>query len=59
MAFIADNRFKFKDGEQLYKVIETMAKVIEGLEARINALEQAYMEEKMLGKGEDPGKIES
>ena len=41
------------------EIIAQMAKVIEDLQKRVEQLETAYMEEKLLGKPEDSGKIGS
>lgn len=42
------------DSDTIKSAVSSIAEYVKQLEERIASLEQAYMEEKLLGKSEDP-----
>lgn len=46
------------DSDTIKSAVSSIAEYVKQLEERIASLEQVYMEEKLLGKSEDPGTIE-
>jgi hypothetical protein len=59
MAMIPRPHLKIpNDYDTVKSAVSSIAEYVKNLEERIASLEQAYMEEKLLGKSEDPGTIE-